>query len=1580
MARHKKKHSFGPLPVDRPARTPGGGENANSSANAEPGTGSRRAPRDTTVMVRRVNGRFLLISLGVATVFALCVHGLHAFMVDRSAGHLLAQADASEAKQEYGEAARHVAQYLQFRPNDVDAIERLVGLLRRTANSQQVWNRILVALENALRLEPDRDEVRRQAVEVALRLRQFTDARAHLDVLLARPELADDPELLLSAARTELGLNRYKNAIIAYLKVIDRHPATVAGYAELAGLLSAWPDALPLRADLVDAARTWRNTSLLNHFPAKRGERSASAVADRLLAEMVDVGRPVRAAYVARASYRHGRSELGPAADDLRLALRDPEAMADSQVLNLAAVVELARGRAAAAQGNDAEAEELRKAARRYAEAGLTAQPPEPRLNMLLAELTLDARAGLNQTNAERTDAVAKAERYLRGGLEQVQAARTNLSPEQYEQAQRLVETEIQLRWSLVDLLVNRLAMAADTQAQTAARQTAERELTALRDSGCRTDLVQLLECRLLLQDGKWHAATEQLESIRVGLAGLPDLRKRADLMLAFCFGKVNNPDRQVEIFRQGVAADRLWVQGRLGLAEALATAGRVDEAITEYQAIAGMPAAALAAAKLILLRELRKPAGERNFAVLEQFLQRAEAAAAQAPQTAVVRAQILLARGDVAAAAASLEKATQRFSSDITLWQALIGLETGRDDVVPDQKIAKAEDLIREAEAKFGDRVEIRLAKVDVARLRGVETLRAEIERLSENTQAFSVADRMQLFQGLVQYANLAERPQLAAALWRKALTAQPDSLAAWLALAVIDIDNNNPAGVEAAITAIRNLEGPGGPNGNLVESSWRLRNIMADAALRRNADRLATALAGPRAELQAAAEARPYWFAPPKMLGALESLAGNSDIAYEQFQRAFQLGDHSRETVMGIVEYQRRQKRFDIADTLLQQVERENPGIISGDLARMAWQIALERGQVDTAIDWAKRLSGSSGVFQDRLAHAHLLFAKYRILSETEQQGETGNKLLEQAQTLYRQVVDDTPHQPEAWFAYIVHLWRVGETEQAKAAIEEAKTKLPDMPASTRLISLAQYYEIVQSPGEAAKYYRLAVEADPADARLRMNVADFFNRIGQLAEAEKHLEHLLDPKNQTPEFAVTWARRRRAYTTAARGRYEDVLRALRMLRNDAESGETAVADLRAQLSILSGRVSLRDRKDLIQILNQIDKRTPLSDQERLQLAALYSQSNQWAQAQPIYEALLQKDGANALYLSELLAAALKHEPADAQLAARLRPRLDRLRAVEPESIRTVVMSARFAKAFEKSEEAATALRKVADRATQDAGPGGASVTSEERIEVRIAAETAEELHLQPTAETLFRFFAEHVEQPNDALVLATYLGRRSRFDDALTVVETQAKQCLPDAVGVTAVNVISLGEAPAPQVERADRLLADALEAEPQSLRLVTALAGLRTIQGRFDEAETLYRRVIAESPENAAALNNLAWLLAVTNQKLDEAATLIDNAVRISGPVAALVDTRGMVDLARNLNDKAMADLQLAFEDTPTPNIGFHLALAYERLGRLEKAREAFTAARKQGLDLNQLHSSEHASYRTLVTRLGIQDGSL
>ena len=158
----------------------------------------RRRPVEVRT-VTRINRRLVVILSAVLLVSGACVHALHAFMVDRNAGDLRERSLAAESEGDTREAIRLLSQYRQFRPDDLDATERLAGLLLRESDAPNVWQQTYDLLEAVLRKDASRTEARRTLIDVAMKLRRYADAEVHIDALLAIGQDDAKEEAVLTA-------------------------------------------------------------------------------------------------------------------------------------------------------------------------------------------------------------------------------------------------------------------------------------------------------------------------------------------------------------------------------------------------------------------------------------------------------------------------------------------------------------------------------------------------------------------------------------------------------------------------------------------------------------------------------------------------------------------------------------------------------------------------------------------------------------------------------------------------------------------------------------------------------------------------------------------------------------------------------------------------------------------------------------------------------------------------------------------------------------------------------------------------------------------------------------------------------------------------------------------------------------------------------------------------------------------------------------------------------------------------------------------------------------------------------------
>ena len=157
-------------------------------------------------------------------------------------------------------------------------------------------------------------------------------------------------------------------------------------------------------------------------------------------------------------------------------------------------------------------------------------------------------------------------------------------------------------------------------------------------------------------------------------------------------------------------------------------------------------------------------------------------------------------------------------------------------------------------------------------------------------------------------------------------------------------------------------------------------------------------------------------------------------------------------------------------------------------------------------------------------------------------------------------------------------------------------------------------------------------------------------------------------------------------------------------------------------------------------------------------------------------------------------------------------------------------------------------------------------------------------------------------------------------------------------------------------------------AVELAPDTAETHLLVAIILERLDRGAEAEQRYRSVLKANPNNTAALNNLAFLLAESGELLDEALVLAQRAVSLSEDDANLADTLGWVYLKRNMSGEALRIFDRLVANHPdNATYRYHLGAALVKTGKIERARPELEAALSKGLS-----AAEETEIRALLTQ--------
>ncbi len=143
---------------------------------------------------------------------------------------------------------------------------------------------------------------------------------------------------------------------------------------------------------------------------------------------------------------------------------------------------------------------------------------------------------------------------------------------------------------------------------------------------------------------------------------------------------------------------------------------------------------------------------------------------------------------------------------------------------------------------------------------------------------------------------------------------------------------------------------------------------------------------------------------------------------------------------------------------------------------------------------------------------------------------------------------------------------------------------------------------------------------------------------------------------------------------------------------------------------------------------------------------------------------------------------------------------------------------------------------------------------------------------------------------------------------------------------------------------------VLGRALEKNPNSPELLYDHAMAAEKVDRIDVLESNLRKVIQFKPDYAHAYNALGYTLADRNTRLQEAYTLIEQALKLAPEDPFIMDSMGWVLYRMGQNEASIIILKRAFELRPDAEIAAHLGEVLWAAGQREEARKVWSGALK------------------------------
>ena len=1446
--------------------------------------------------MRRINFKLLLILItGLLLTFG-GLYLLRRFQVSRNAGSKRELAEQRLEEGRLADATLLLSQYVALRPDDHEAFAEYSKLLLGRAMSsdatRQDMGRAFDALEAAVRRNPTDDDLRQQLAEFQLRIGRANDAREHLTVLEERFAATPADD---EKSREEQDEKSRRVLLLKARSFLGSGEFEEAGPI-LARLIGYDLSQRQFKDDVKDLQADTEAYVMLAAILQERLDSPADAkqVLEALVAQQADEPR----AWLALTSWYRERGDLEQAA------------AATAKAVSLAP------------DNPDCVFAEFEMAlAKRDLEAAITTGQ---RAVELFPE---DERAyrGLAVVFLQSGD-VAAAEQLLLDGTEKL-------------------PSKASLQMMLTDILLQQNKLVEAGQAIERIREM----------YGSTSGPVGLLEARLLIADRRWSDAKAKLEQIRPLLLGNAEFVRQVDLYLGQCYAQLNEYDAQLEINRRILAESPDSLAARTGAAQALISAGKNDEALAEFEAIAtALPAEDLPKIpqvwypllNLRIAKQTELPQAEQDWSGIDSLLASVEATGTASPaQVAMLRAEGLIRRGEAQGARDLLEGvATEEAAPQI--WASLITL------VLRTEGPEAAEELLGRIPDRVKNDPSLLLIESQVVFQQPPEEGQSRLEDIEKRAASLPPEDAVRVLNAIVTIRLAWGEREAAKKLLEQAAEKQPKSLGIREAILEMAVISGEVEEARSAAVAISEIAGRASARTRVAEArvkilEARLRLAELEKTATEPIKELPTdvrdMLDQARNLLIEAENERGGWSQVQILFGEVEGLRGNKAAAIERFRKAVEIGPVNPSVVRQLVALLYSVNRLEEAQDAMALLGNDG----AQGLERISAEVELRAGNLDEAVALAKQ-----SVASDSQNHEDLLWLG-QLLARSGKNDEASD-VLERASEL-------ASEDPEVWLALFTHRVAIGSLATADIALERA-AKL--MPEPQRQLALAQGYEMLNRFSDAEQVLQEAATGWPDDLEAIRGLASFQIRKGRAKEARELLEKILAaPDNAIAAATKPWARRALVEMEGTRGTYRDLERALKRLEENRAGDEISLDDLNLEITLLSNRPEPVSWKRAIQCLDMLGDRQPLSTANRLLRAQLREKAGDWDAARNELVAIVASPKTPPAYIAFLVEKMIEHGE-----ASTARTWLRRLERSAPDSAITLALSAKLAMAENNREQAIDFARRLM--------PDG-EASAENPAQLQAVAMLMEDLGFQKAADRVFERYAELAAAGVTARI--EYLGRQGRTDEALDLIKDHWDSLSLERALSLAIQVLrsQVDEGKAkPAFERVGDWIEKAKRVDPGSVVILLLDAEWRTLQGRDSEAEKIYRDLLEEGDLNASqsaiVSNNLAFHLAKGGTAA-EARRLIDSAIEELGHLPDLLDTRGLVQLAGGDNAAAVEDLQEALLQ-PTASKYLHLAAAELAAGDKTAAKRSLEKARDKGLARILLTADDKARLKSLEAEFG------
>ncbi|MBI3864317.1 MAG: tetratricopeptide repeat protein [Planctomycetia bacterium] len=1034
---------------------------------------------------------------------------------------------------------------------------------------------------------------------------------------------------------------------------------------------------------------------------------------------------------------------------------------------------------------------------------------------------------------------------------------------------------------------------------------------------------LELADAQIQVLEGKTTIALPRLKRLAASVTeGDPretlEERQRRWLSLASAYSRVGQHDLAGAAYDELIHLDPRSQEYRLRAAAEWRTSGDLDRAIKRFEAATvgepAIPGAWLALAETRLDQQLRNPFAEnRDWQGVETALKQARRHLGSSPAVVLLEATAAIARNDRLAAVALLQTFLASEDVEVAQLPRVAGLlQSAGENAAAD---AAFERYRESAESP----VEFAMVKSDFLSRRGDTT--AAIDVLEQILPEAHDADRSEIVRRLVALEISIGSMQRARGRLRKLREANADEVWVYEAAADLAFVARDYADLENCEHELEVVEGPSGTLWRYFRAIRLLDAATSNAGAVQEANRL----------LSEIDSTRPSWPLSNVLRGMLAERLSRLEKAVESYELAWRSGARNLTAQQRLVAALYRQNRF--ADAV-SYIQRMGPVAASSDkVASQAVPTNLHAGRTGDAL----RIARAAAELRPADSVAQLWYAQCLALDNQSRE----------AETVFRKAIKLAPADSRTWSGLVWFYSRERRPADARQALDDLVAHV-DLPPLDRDLTLARGWDLIGDRPRAEQQYLRLLAEHTTNLKLFEEVGRFYFRFNHDKALDIYEQALqLDPQS-------TEARRQIAVLWGLRGNDSEMSRALELLGRG--KAEVAVEDQRMQAALLlirGGEERCRQAVDLFTGLIASAEKPPPGD--RLLLAKAYTDLAEIDLAQEQYELLL-KTQSEPLFQTLFVSFLNRHDRL--ALADRWLSVLEQSNAGNPQMLELRVDWLKRSRRVDEIEKTVDAFLASRLKTARD--------DNQQTALLLFAAGVLTGAELDDAAEQKHREIVRRYPARYESL--AIWLAERGRVDEALALCLERTSGADATSAATVLVRVLTIAAGRHFEASfdptAAEEVIAAVSDAQPVKSQLLQDLGVLRAMQGRNQEAISLYERVLTQEPDSPIVMNNLAVVLVDIAERQDEALRWIEKAIAAAPNSPDFLDTKGLVlvGVGRLAEAREIFD-RLTRSSPKNPQYHLHLALTLNLMGDATTSREQFQIAIDYQIAKQLLTPAEH-----------------